>query len=92
MKNAFERTKKIITQSMNIGENVLMDSPLIEFEGKKSLRIENHKGIVKYTSEEIMINTTLGTAVISGEGMSIFSLIKEEVIIKGIIYGVRYML
>ncbi len=91
MRKFINKTADKITAGMNIGENVFSDTPLIEFTGKEKLRLENHKGIVRYSEAEIMVNTSLGTMVIDGEKMDILSLYDEELVIKGEIYGVRYL-
>ncbi len=91
MKNFFDRSKEIISSSMGLGENVLMGHPLVEFEGRSKVRIENHKGIVKYSQNEIIVNTILGSVIISGTNMNILGLLEYELVIKGDIESVRYL-
>ncbi|MBR6801545.1 MAG: YabP/YqfC family sporulation protein [Eubacteriaceae bacterium] len=91
MKNLFDRSKRFISENMNIPATVAFSHPMIEIDGRQRVRIESHKGIVKYSESEIIVNTLTGTVVISGDGMNIHSLLDDEMMIKGRIDGVRYI-
>ncbi|MBE6039288.1 MAG: hypothetical protein E7218_08880 [Anaerofustis stercorihominis] len=93
MKKKFtDRSKELITQSFDLETNVIMGHPSIEINGINKIRIENHKGIVKYTPENILVNTVLAAIDISGKNLHIVSLMSDEIIIHGEINGVKYIL
>lgn len=92
MKKIIRKSKEFVTESMKLPEGILLSHPVVEIEGKSRVIIENHTGIVKYSPGEIIVNTSLGSVFISGEKMFIQSLIADEIIIKGVILGVRYLI
>ncbi len=74
-----------------IPESILTDEPITEMLGCKKVRVENHKGIVKYSESEIMIKTVDGVLKISGKNMHIESLIAGQTVISGEIAGMFFI-
>lgn len=57
--------------------------PLIEITGTNRVLIENHLGIVKYSTEEIDIKVSYGIVCISGSNLCLMKIGKEQLIIAG---------
>ena len=91
-KKITDRTKELITAGFELDTNVIMGYPLVEINGTNKIRIENHKGIVKYTHANILVNTISAAISISGDNLHIISLMSDEIIIRGEISGVNYIL
>jgi len=83
--------KAKISETFNLPSSAIVGDPMIEWVGTNRLRIENHKGIVKYATNEIKINTILGTLLVSGQSLNIKSMIPEEIILTGRIEKLEYL-
>jgi sporulation protein YqfC len=86
-----DTAKSRLTEKLNLPTSAIIGDPLVEITGTNQVRIENHKGIVKYASHEIKVNTILGTLFVKGAGMNIKSMIPEEIVISGAIEKVEYL-
>lgn len=91
--NAFERVDAVvkkneklrekIAETLELPKDIVMDVPKITIIGNIQLNIENHLGIVEYSSKTIRINTTIGMFKINGENMIIRNITAEEITIEG---------
>lgn len=79
-----------LSEKLDIPMNYISDEPLIELHGKSRVRIENHKGIIMYTSAKIIVKSSLGTISLTGEDMQITSIVTEEMYIDGKIDNISY--
>lgn len=62
--------------------------PLTEISGNHRVLIENHNGIIAYSSVSICICTAIGTIRIEGDNLEIKCISKDRVIIAGNICSV----
>lgn len=91
MKKFFNRTKENLTKSLELPENIMLDKLQINIIENKEISIENHKGIISYTDENIKINSGCAIISICGENLFLSSLITEEILIKGDIYSIEFI-
>ncbi|MBO5774023.1 MAG: YabP/YqfC family sporulation protein [Clostridia bacterium] len=61
----------------------------ITFIGGKELLIEGHKGIVSYSEQEIIARVKRGKLEIAGEKLFLKEINEDELLISGIVLGVR---
>lgn len=90
-----ERKKRLQQQFANfldIPKEVILDLPKITMLGNVQVVIENHKGITEYTSMVVRVNTSMGEYSITGEGLSLRSILPEEIAIEGKIEAVSIKL
>lgn len=80
-----EKLRGKIADTLELPKDIVMDVPKITIIGNVQLNIENHLGIVEYTSRTIRINTCIGMFKINGEDMIIRSIASDEIVIEGII-------
>ena len=81
--------KEGISNVLSIPSDVVLDMPRIVISGNRFCGIENHKGIIKYSAEEIAVNSVLGLIIINGQGLEIATIFPEEIEITGVISAVR---
>lgn len=62
--------------------------PRVEITGRRELRMENHKGILAYGSEEIHISGGRLILKVRGKGLELRSMNSSELLITGEIQGV----
>ncbi len=86
--NKIENIKENISDIFELPKEITLNLPKITLVGNLQLRIENHKGIVEYTNRKIRINSKSGLLVVTGENLVIRNIIREEIVIEGVIHGV----
>ena len=69
--------------------DVLAGLPRLEVVGDRELRMENHKGIVSYGSEEIHVSAGSYLVKISGQGLELRAMTGLELLITGKIEQIR---
>lgn len=67
----------------------LCKAPLIELTGENRVLMENHHGILAYSTEEIKVKVSFGCIVVLGERLFLRELSKEQLVIWGRIDSVR---
>ena len=68
-------TKSMITTQLNL--------PRITMIGDIHIYVENHRGILRFTSQEIILKVTNGEIKIKGSNLVIKMLLTEEILIEG---------
>lgn len=75
--------KSRISDSLELPKEVTLNIPIIKVTGENDIYIENHKGIVEYSSEILRINSEIGIIKITGKNLFIKEINKEELFIIG---------
>lgn len=63
--------------------------PLIELAGERRVIIENHCGVTVYGCNEICVKVRFGYIVISGKELELVRMTKSQLVVMGVIDGVR---
>ncbi|MCI8422078.1 MAG: sporulation protein [Lawsonibacter sp.] len=74
-----ERTVELL----DLPADVLAGLPRLELIGDKELRMENHKGILAYGSEEIHVSGGICIVKITGRGLELRAMTGLELLITG---------
>ncbi|KAB3533256.1 sporulation protein YqfC [Alkaliphilus serpentinus] len=86
-----EAIKKNIADALELPQDILLDLPKITLVGNLQLYVENHKGILEYSSTRIRIFTKSGILRIIGKSLLLKSIVVEEIIIVGEISGFEFL-
>jgi len=86
-----KKIKKIVSEVFEIPSEAVGAEPLITLVGNEKIIVENSRGIAKYESEKIRINTALGLTEIEGKDMNIKVLGEQCVIAEGKIDGIKFV-
>ena len=62
---------------------ILTGVPVVEIHGTTEAVILNHQGVLAYGSEEILVASSIGTVSLEGEGMEIFRMNRERIVLHG---------
>lgn len=62
--------------------------PLVEIANDRRVLIENHQGVCSYTDEKIHVRVAFGQVCVSGKGMRIVRMTREQLVICGAIGNV----
>lgn len=75
-------------QVLDLPGDVVAGLPRLELTGSRELRMENHKGILAYGSEEIHISGGKLVVKVRGSGLELKSMNASQLLITGEIDGV----
>jgi len=70
-----------------IKENILSMHPIVELVGQSRLLIENHRGVLSYSTEEIRIKVCYGSIVVTGDKLQLMEMSRVKLVICGRIHG-----
>ena len=57
--------------------------PIVEIAGDQRVLVENHRGIIAYSTEKILVNVAFGTVCICGCGLRLIRMTREQLVIRG---------
>lgn len=77
------RILRDVLQSLDLPEQMLSGTPLIELTGGGRLFLENHCGIADYTPEQISVRVLNGLVTVKGRHLTIARMSKTQLVITG---------
>lgn len=80
-----------MTNKMELPEDVLLDLPRITMIGQLHIYIENHKGLLLFSDDEVRILLKQGQLLIKGKCFVIKMILPEELLLEGKIIEVTYI-
>jgi sporulation protein YqfC len=78
-----KRFQQKVANILDIPRDLMMDLPKITIVGDIQLLIENHRGIIEYSSEFVKIATTIGEMEVSGMDMVLRNILPDELVVEG---------
>ncbi len=90
MSNKLGSVKARIAGTLELPDDIALDLPKITIIAKKEITVENHKGIMKFSTTELVINTSLGALTIEGDSLEIAFVGGTTISLKGNFKGVVY--
>lgn len=76
---------------LDVPEDIAQDIPRLTMIGNIRLQIENHRGVLHFSEERLLLALTRGKVEITGSSLSIRTIMAEEVLVEGIIRGLEYI-
>ena len=76
---------------LDIPDDITMNATRVTMIGKNELLVENHKGIIEYTSDLLRMKVDDGELCISGTNLSLAVIESEQVRVGGTIAAGRYV-
>lgn len=67
------------------------DTPRLTLIGSNQLYIENHRGVVHFSEERLVLDLSSGRLEISGNNLMIRTILPEEVAVEGRITNIQYL-
>lgn len=80
----------VLANLLELPDDIILDLPRMTMLGNKQLLVENHKGIIEYSTALVRIKLSQGTLIIHGEQLSLGNLQQEQILVEGIIKLVQY--
>lgn len=77
--------------SIGTQTGILPGQPLIEIYRNRRVLIENHKGILCYSRQQIQVRMAYGSVCICGDDMYLKRMCKEQLVVSGCIRSVALL-
>nr|WP_295969465.1 sporulation protein YqfC [uncultured Bacillus sp.] len=80
-----------ITKNMELPQDVMMDLPRITMIGHIHIYIENHRGLITFSDNELRLLLKQGQLLIKGKALVIKTILPEEILLEGKIDQVIFL-
>lgn len=79
-----------LVDTLELPAEITLNVPKITILAKKEITVENHKGVVKFSPTELVVNTSLGILTIKGNNLEISFVGGTTITLRGDFKGVVY--
>ncbi len=86
-----KQTTNNIIKSLDLPQDLFLGLPNLSLCGNRELYISNHRGILSYEQEEVIILVKEYQVQIKGRGLTISTYTKEDLTINGYIRSVEFL-
>lgn len=90
-RNWGKKVKQLMTKTMDLPQDVMMDLPRITMIGQLHIYIENHRGLLAFTESEVRLMLKNGQLLIKGNAFVIKTILPEEIMLEGKIDKVYFI-
>lgn len=90
MKEMVDGIQEVIINKLDFPRELIKNSYKLIIEEDEYLTIENHRGILKFNSDEVVLKVNKGTICIKGSKFIIVYISGKTLKLKGIFKGVSY--
>ena len=87
-----ENFKTRISRIFDLPQDVILNLPKLSLTGNLDLVIENHRGIIKYTTESVKIRVYHGQVIVGGAELMIESIESDILAVTGQIADLSFKL
>ena len=91
MRRLNRKLRKLTASLLDLPQDVIFDLPRITMIGNMQLYIENHRGVLAFSSELLQLQLSVGKLEITGTDLVIRAILTEEVFIEGVISDLKYI-
>ena len=79
-----------LADKLELPEDVLLGSAKLTVTGGRSAVIENHRGVLEYTAERIVVAVPRGQVCLDGTGLRLKAMNKNELLVGGRIRNIEW--
>lgn len=83
--------KELLVNSLKLPKDTVFGVPILTITGTREIWMENYKGILEYTTTQILLQAKTCQISIEGKGLSIDYYTNEDMKISGCINAIRYL-
>lgn len=84
--------RAMFAEALEMPEELALDLPRVTLIGNVSLHIENHRGIINYSAQEVRLRVSEGYLIARGSGFKLRSISKTDVSLEGEINNLAIVL
>ena len=85
------RIKRWVTTAMDLPQDIMMDLPRITMVGQLHIYIENHKGLLAFSEQELRLLLKNGQLLVKGQAFVLRTILPEEILLEGKIDQVIFL-
>ncbi|AJY76324.1 sporulation protein YqfC [Paenibacillus beijingensis] len=82
------KLRKMTADILDLPQDVVYDLPRMTMIGDRQLYIENHRGVLHFSSDLLKLALSQGELEVAGKDLIIRTIWTEEVFVEGQIYGI----
>jgi sporulation protein YqfC len=86
-----QKVRQMLLNTIDLPKDVMMDLPRITMIGQLHIYIENHRGLVAFSDNEVRLGLSQGQLSIRGETFIIKAILPEEILLEGVISSVTFI-
>ena len=90
-KHKHNEANHYVIDTLEPPKDLLMGLPLISMEGNRSMCVMNHRGLVCYKNDKIIVATRTGSIQITGRELNIPEFTSDIVEIRGYLEGIVFL-
>jgi len=83
--------KELLVNSLKLPKDTILGVPILTITGNREIWMENYKGILEYTTTQILLQAKTCQISIEGKELSIDYYTNEDMKISGCINSIRYL-
>ncbi|KMK75953.1 sporulation protein YqfC [Alkalihalobacillus pseudalcaliphilus] len=91
MRKLKQKMRSWVTTKWQLPPDILMDLPRITMVGQLHIYIENHRGVLRFSNQELRLRLKKGQLIIKGDGFVIKTILPEELLLEGRIDQVSFI-
>jgi sporulation protein YqfC len=73
----------LLSDALDIPKELVMNLPRITMVGNLQIVVENHRGILDFTSQEVRVALSRGVVGVSGVNLTLRSMDQDELVVDG---------
>lgn len=81
-----------LVDALELPKEIILNLPKVTVIGNVQCYIENHRGVIEYSSERVRVAINSGELIVSGADLFIRYMANEEIAVDGTINGIQYEL
>ncbi|GIP39611.1 hypothetical protein J31TS4_28910 [Paenibacillus sp. J31TS4] len=86
-----KRLHSLTAKMLDVPQDVTLDLPRLTMIGDRQLYIENHRGVLQFTSELLRLSLSKGELEVRGRDLVMRAILPDEVFIEGVIAGIQLL-
>ncbi|MBN6186175.1 sporulation protein YqfC [Aneurinibacillus sp. BA2021] len=86
-----DKWRQFATGVLDMPQDLTMEMPRITMIGQLQMYIENHRGVLWFSNQELRLLLTKGQLLIRGQNLVIRAILPEEVLVEGIVDQVVFL-
>ncbi|MDT2262025.1 sporulation protein YqfC [Paenibacillus larvae] len=90
MSRITRKINEFTAKLLDLPQDVVHDIPRITMIGNIQLYVENHRGLLHFSSDCLKLELTTGTVEVLGQNLVIRAILPDEVFIEGTIEDIKY--
>lgn len=82
--------RRRLAATLELPQDVILDLPRVTILGGLQVTVENHRGVIHYSPERVVVGMTSGRVHISGQDLVIGVIHDQEITVAGVVESVTF--